>query len=117
MWDFSGRNDTCRIRAEFYEELHAIVYVFDLNSLKSFSNVEDWIKECKKLKGDKMLPVLVGNKKDLKREVSATAIDNLASKYKFNYFEVSAKTGDGIKNFFYDFASYLYELLPKDKKK
>jgi GTPase SAR1 family protein len=91
--------------------------VFDLNNPKSFSNVEDWIKECKKLKGDKMLPVLVGNKKDLKREVSESAVENLLAKYKFNYFEISGKTGDGVKSFFYDFASYLYDLLPKEKKK
>src|SRR5690349_20586357 len=52
MWDFSGGEEACNIRSEFYTELHAIVYVFDLSNVQSFNNLDLWVKECKKNGGD-----------------------------------------------------------------
>ncbi len=62
MWDFSGKLLEPKIRSEFYGESHAIVYVFDLNNINTFNNIENWIKECRRNGGEKLTPVLVGNK-------------------------------------------------------
>ncbi len=75
-----------------------------------------WIKECKKFGGDKLTPVLVGNKTDLKKEVGTSAIDAFLEKYKLNYYEVSAKDYNSVKKFFNEFASSVNELKLKDKK-
>lgn len=64
-----------------------------------------------------MIPVLIGNKSDLKKEVNNSMIENVTVKYKLNYFEMSAKTGDGIAKFFQEFTNLIYELLPKEKKR
>jgi GTPase SAR1 family protein len=119
IWDFSGKYDSLRVRMEFYQELHAIIFCFDLTNQFSFNNIEFWLKECKKNSGDKLIPVLVGLKSDLtnKREVQKSDIDTVINKYKLNYYEVSGKTGDNVKKFFYEFSNFVLELLPKEKKK
>ena len=64
MWDFSGKQDSIRIRTELYQELHAIAYCFDLSNKTSFQNLENWIKEVKKYNGDRLLPICIGMKAD-----------------------------------------------------
>jgi len=115
IWDFSGELSENKIRSEFYSELHAVIYVFDLSNITSFNNIELWIKECKKFNGDKMIPVLVGNKSDRKREVSISSIEGLQEKYKLTYYEVIGVDYHSVLNFFSEFASNVYELRSKEK--
>jgi len=47
IWDFSGEFQTyTEIRNEFYKELTAIVYVFDLGLKRTLDNLEMYIKEA-----------------------------------------------------------------------
>jgi len=119
MWDFSGKPEYAKIRWEFYQELHAIIYVFDVNNASSFSNLELWMKECKKNGGDKLVTAIVANKIDLPREVAFSNVESFLQKNpKMILYEVSAKDGgDPIKKFFVDFGTYLLENLPKDTRK
>jgi GTPase SAR1 family protein len=46
IWDFSGDFQTyTEIRNEFYKELTAIVYLFDLGLKRTFDNLEIYLKE------------------------------------------------------------------------
>ena len=106
-----------KIRSEFYSENHAIVYCFDLNNSQSFNNLENWFKECKQNGGEKLLPVLLGVKSDLKKEVTSDNINSITTKYKIQYFEVTSKFVDSVSKFYEDFANAIFEGLSKDKKK
>ncbi len=117
IWDFSGIIAQPKIRSEFYAELHAIIYVFDLNNSVTFNNLENWIRECKRSQGEKLIPVLLGNKSDLKKEVNQSMIEALTEKYKLNYYEVSIKDLKSIKKFFVNFSNNVYELRPKERNR
>jgi GTPase SAR1 family protein len=96
--------------------LHAIIYVFDLTNTTSFNNLDNWIKECKRNGGDKLVPILIGNKSDMKKEISSSVIESFVDKYKFNYYELSIKDQIGISKFFSEFASTVNDMKPKDRR-
>jgi GTPase SAR1 family protein len=48
LWDFSGDFATYTdVRNEFYKEVTAIIYVFDLTLKRTLESIENWIKEAK----------------------------------------------------------------------
>ncbi len=96
--------------------MHAIIYVFDLTNTTSFNNLDNWIKECKRNGGDKLVPILIGNKSDMKKEISSSVIESFVDKYKFNYYELSIKDQIGISKFFSEFASTVNDMKPKDRR-
>ena len=75
---------------------------FDLLCEESFRELRDWIGDVHKYEGKQGTPmVIVGNKIDLvhegqEREVSKMEASNFASLESLNYYETSAKTGEGI---------------------
>ena len=115
MWDFSGKNDSIRIRTELYPEFHAIAYCFDLNNKSSFTNLETWVKEVHKYGGEQLVPICLGLKSDLSKVIDFKQIQDFCSKHKMNYFEISIKDLSAIKGFFVKFGQELYEYVSKKK--
>ncbi len=116
MWDFSGKQDSIRIRTELYQELQAIAYCFDLSNKNTFNNIESfWIKEVEKYGGNKLKPVCLGLKSDLTRVVDFGSANNFCKAHKMNYFEISIKNNDTVKRFFYEFGGVMFDLV-KGKK-
>ena len=116
MWDFSGKQDSIRIRTELYQELQAIAYCFDLSNKNTFNNIESfWIKEVEKYGGNKLKPVCLGLKSDLTRVVDFGFANNFCKAHKMNYFEISIKNNDTVKRFFYEFGGVMFDLV-KGKK-
>jgi GTPase SAR1 family protein len=115
IWDFSGKLSEPKVRSEFYAELHAVVYMFDLSNILTFNSLESWIREAKRNGGEKLIPVLLGGKSDLKKEVTSGMIEDFLNKYKFNYYEVNVKDMSIVKKFFHEFSNNAYELKPKER--
>ena len=115
MWDFSGKQDSIRIRTELYQELHAIAYCFDLSNKTSFQNLENWIKEVKKYNGDRLVPICIGMKADLNKNVDMSTIQSFCQKNKMNYFETSIKDLNSVKKFFVEFGNVLFDYIKKGK--
>jgi len=114
IWDFSGKQDSIRIRTELYQELQAIAYCFDLSNKNSYSNIESfWMKEVDKYGGGKLKPVLLGLKSDLTRVVDFGTANNFAKAHKMNYFEISIKNHDTVKRFFFEFGGVMFDLVKK----
>jgi GTPase SAR1 family protein len=115
MWDFSGKQDSIRIRTELYQELHSIAYCFDLSNKNSFQNLENWIKEVKKYGGERLVPICIGMKSDLNKAVDFNTIQNFCQKNKMNYFETSIKDVNSVKKFFFEFGNVLFDYIKKGK--
>lgn len=84
------------------EKVDCFLLVYDVTSQKSFENLSNWLKVVIKEAKKKDIFVVVGNKIDLKeqRKVSTDEGKKFAKKNGFIFAEVSAKTGDGIKDLF-----------------
>ena len=86
MWDTSGK-----------EKYKGIIPTYVRNS---FDNIPNWITFIRSIENNTL--VLCGNKIDLaEREVTKEEGETLAQKEGIAFFEVSAKTGDEIKNMIY----------------
>ena len=79
---------------------------YDITSKQSFENVKSWVDEARKIRGDQVTIVIVGNKIDLaeKRQVSTEDGMNLADELKTMFTEASAKVGINVKQLFNDLA-------------
>lgn len=105
FWDMSGREDFKEIRNEFYHDVSAIIFVFDLTNAASFHSLDCWEEEARSY-GVRLCedcPVtVVGNKLDKPRMVPEGEAREWAVSRGFYYFETSAKTGANVDQVFQD---------------
>ena len=65
--------------------------LFAVNNRESFDHLQNWIELIQKKKDINTFPIIIiGNKIDLKREVSYEEGENYAKKFNFEYFEFVA---------------------------
>lgn len=101
-WDFAGQERWRSLQSELFKGSDAALLLFDLTRPLTLEHPEEWVYLCRK--ENPGLPImLVGTKSDL--EESVTVDDAFPLKYKeklnlFEYFKVSAKSGDNVENIF-----------------
>jgi len=73
-----------------------IIVMFDLTSLPTFKKVKSLIKEAREHSLNSPPVILCGNKVDLKdkRDVKQYRIEEVKEKFKVEYLEISAQTGE-----------------------
>ena len=87
-----------------YRKAHALVFVYDLNSLASLETLETWVKQIDSV--DSLVPrpklrLLVGTKSDLPTQIPDDAIAAYSKTYRAHFdFKVSALTTQGISELF-----------------
>lgn len=84
------------------ENVDCFLLVYDVTSQNSFKNLSNWLKVANENAKKNVIFVVVGNKIDLKekKKVSTEDGQEFAKKNGFIFAEVSAKTGEGIKDLF-----------------
>lgn len=99
FWDLSGHPEFFEVRNEFYKDCHSIILVYDITSRRSFDALDMWLREANRHGAANVSLCLCGNKTDLenKRTVSKSDAESWAFSRKFDFFEVSAKTGLNIQ--------------------
>ena len=101
MWDTSGKEEYKGIIPSYVRNSSIVFLIYDVSVKSSFDNIPNWITFIRSIENNTL--VLCGNKIDLaEREVKKEEGEALAQKEGIAFFEVSAKTGDGIKNMFYN---------------
>ena len=112
-------NDTCgqekysSLNKSYLKNADGVLFVFDLSDKKTFNNIKNWINFIQESKNiDKSFPkYLVGNKKDLERDIDKNVIDIFLEENRdFKYKETSAKieNDNQIKELFQEMAEDLY---------
>ena len=109
VWDTAGQERYRSITNAYYRGAEGILIVFDLTNKESFKNIQNWINEVKVFTGEDVIFICLGNKSDLKKEISKSTIDEFKKKTKLEIINVSAKTGDGVEDAF----KHIIELLIK----
>ena len=104
IWDTVGQDKFNSIIDNYYKTTDIAIFVYAINDLKSFNNIENWLEKLKEKGGsnslsmsntneimvDKnMIKILVGNKKDLhkERKVSYQMGEKLKKENNFNLFK------------------------------
>lgn len=107
IWDTCGQEKYKTLTRQYYREARGCILVFDVADKKSFADLDKWIEDLKEYGDEDITITIVGNKADLEKErvISFKEGEALAKKLKFDYIEVSAKTGLNI--------NILFEILCK----
>ena len=87
--------------------------------MKSFQDIEMWLKELKTHSSPDIKIFLIGNKADLddERQVPSEKAEKFKQEYDLNlYMETSAKTGLNAKEIFIEAAKILYKEYNQYKK-
>ena len=88
----------------FIKEASAVIFAFDITNKDSFNNVKDIIDKTLSYIKQSTILLLVATKADLKEQIQVNLSEArlLASDKSMLFKEVSAKTGQGIKDLFVD---------------
>ena len=99
LWDTAGQERYSSLTKNFYKHAQGIIFVYDVNNKESFQNLKNWIKNPDYEKRNVKI-IIVGNKIDLKKEISTDDLKRLANRYSCKYFEVSAKNNINVNSIF-----------------
>lgn len=113
IWDTAGQEDYHSLVPLYYNNSDVILIVYDVTSSTSFQEIDRWMEQISHRVDDSLI-ILVGNKIDLQneRQVEFSRAQDYANQNNFTkYFEVSAKTGEGIDGLW----SYLADECPEIK--
>ncbi|KAI3373765.1 hypothetical protein L3Q82_022351 [Scortum barcoo] len=115
-WDTAGQERFKCIASTYYRGAQAIIVVFDLSSVSSLAHAsrQQWLEDAMKENDpSSVLLFLVGTKKDLSSPDQLAQIEQeairLSEEIKAEYWAVSAKSGDGVRDFFFRVASLTFE--------
>ena len=101
MWDTAGQEKYKGLIPSYVRNSSIVFIVYDVSVKTSFDNIPNWINFIRTIENTTL--VLCGNKIDIdEREVKKEEGEALAQKEGLAFFEVSAKTDEGIKNMFYN---------------
>lgn len=107
LFDTSGQEKFHSIALNTIKNFLGVVLVFEMTNRQSFLNIEKWLNETKE-NMDNPSKVLFGNKIDKEKdkwEVTSEEAKKFAEENNLAYFEISAKTKQGINEGF----SYIIE--------
>ena len=64
IWDTAGQERFKNISSAYYRGAQGVVLVYDITDRRTFNNLDLWMAELEKYGGEKMVKVVVGNKRD-----------------------------------------------------
>jgi small GTP-binding protein len=99
VWDLAGQQRFAPFRDSFYQGARAIAMVFDVSDRTTFDDLPHWLEEAQRVVPDAYV-VVNGNKIDLSRAIAVEEGKAYAASINAAYVETSAKTGEGVQQFF-----------------
>ena len=102
IWDTAGQERYKSLTRCFFQKAQGVMIVYDVTCEKSYNNLKFWIDSLQSNLYediDKVPIIIIGNKIDIpKRQIDKEIAKEFAESYNYEYFETSAKTGEGIDN-------------------
>eukprot|EP01091_Cochliopodium_minus_P011676 TRINITY_DN3375_c0_g1_i1.p1 TRINITY_DN3375_c0_g1~~TRINITY_DN3375_c0_g1_i1.p1 ORF type:complete len:220 (-),score=43.67 TRINITY_DN3375_c0_g1_i1:37-696(-) len=103
IWDTAGQERFKSIVKSFYVGAHLIILVFDLTDKTTFERLGNYFNDLNNmLLNNDAKRIIVGNKCDLidTRQVERSVAETFSQLHGYEYFETSAKTGQGLNELF-----------------
>ena len=120
LQDTSGQEKYRSTSKLYTKNADGVLFIFDLSNKESFYNIKEWIKIFDENNSYNSVPkFLIGNKKDLEREIEQDLIDIFSEENKIKYKETSAKdeNDNNINELFQELGEQLYEKYKKNGKR
>nr|XP_009931502.1 PREDICTED: ras-related protein Rab-36 isoform X2 [Opisthocomus hoazin] len=113
-WDTAGQEKFKCIASAYYRGAEVIITVFDLANIQTLDHTKQWLEDAlRENEPDSSFIFLVGTKKDLVSGAvcERTELDaiHLANEMQAEYWSVSAKTGENVKELFSRVAALAFE--------
>jgi len=102
LWDTAGQERFRSLIPSYIRDSNLAVIVYDITSNKSFESVSRWVEDIRLERGNDVIIMLVGNKKDLedRRVITLEAGKQKASELEIHFIETSALSGENVKQLF-----------------
>ena len=112
LWDTAGQEKYRGVTKLFFKGSQLVILVYDITSLESFKNLEEWFELSKNIIEGDYIYGIVGNKNDkyTESQVKDEEVNEFAKKINCIHSKVSAKSDPGL------FSSFLEELIIEFKK-
>ena len=106
LWDTIGQEKFRSLTKIFIKDSKIVIFVYDITNMKSFTELDYWLKTIKEVLGDEAILGIAGNKQDLyvKEQVNEELVKKYAEEKKVPYKLTSAKNP-------LSFTSFLEDLL------
>ena len=104
IWDTAGQERYRTITNAYYNGVHGILLVYDVNNINSLNNITRWIDDINKSvnKSKSIAKIIIGNKIDIQHDDNILKVaTNLAMENKIDLVFTSAKNGQGVDDLFY----------------
>ncbi|XP_040272364.1 ras-related protein Rab-36 [Bufo gargarizans] len=114
IWDTAGQEKFKCIASAYYRGAQVIITAFDLGDIQTMEHTKHWLQDAlKENEPDTCSVFLVGTKKDTLSAAECERTERDALKFavemKAEYWSVSAKTGENVKDFFFRVAALAFE--------
>ncbi|BEJ04668.1 hypothetical protein CcaverHIS641_0204850 [Cutaneotrichosporon cavernicola] len=108
IWDTAGQERYKSLAPIYFRNANAAIVVYDITQ-GSFDKAKAWVRELKRQADPSIVIMLVGNKADMtsQRKVPRELAAEFARDEDLLFAEASAKTGDGVQDFFMEIAHKL----------
>ena len=104
FWDTAGQEKYKALNSGYYRGAAAVFIVFGLDEVGAVEGVRRWMREVREEVGGGVEVYLVGTKRDLERGVGEQEVRGVMEEEEGvgigGYWEVSAKTGEGVEEMF-----------------
>ncbi|KAK6190817.1 hypothetical protein SNE40_002598 [Patella caerulea] len=112
IWDTAGQERFKCIAASYYRGANVVIVAFDLTEEDSLNNVDRWMEDASE-NASEPIKFLIGNKRDLLsdaayEDIESRAVD-AANRLGAEYWAVSAKTGENVREFFFRAVSLTFD--------
>ena len=99
IWDVAGQIAFKSMADRFIQGANAAIFMYDITRVETYNGIKDWYQQTKKVLGNTIPCVLVGNKTDLKNDRKISRDDGLklAEEISSEFVETSVKNIENVK--------------------
>ena len=101
VWKHSEGERFRTVTSSLYRGVQAIIVIYSVNDLSSWSNVKQWLQEVDRYAGENVIKVIAANNIDQKRYVDEQVAEEFAAGLGIQHIHISALTGEKVDHLFF----------------